>query len=75
MTPEHLYNLLPLGTFNIEFVFNQIRDYSPHQRFPKPKYDLYEILSAWYHLAKNNKVTILNGNTAEKSSRTKLLDD
>jgi hypothetical protein len=73
LTPECLYGLLPLGTFNIQFVFEQIRDYSPHQRFPKPRYDLYEVLSAWYQLTRENKVTILNGSTAEKISRSQLL--
>jgi len=66
MTPEYLYSLLPQGYFNIEFIFNKIRDYSPHQRFPKPKYELYEVLNAWYELVTHNKVEILNSETAQK---------
>jgi len=66
MTPTLLYSLLPTGSFDIEFVFNQIMDYSPHQRFPKPKYEYWEVLSSWYVLIKSNKVEILPKGTATK---------
>jgi hypothetical protein len=67
MTKDCLYTLLPIGIFNIQFVINQIMDYSPHQRFPKPKYDLCEILGAWYDLTRENRIIIINGSTAEKA--------
>jgi hypothetical protein len=67
MTAEFLYTLLPGGPFNIQFVFDQIRDYSPRQRFPKPKYPLHDMLNAWYELTRKDKIVIINGTTATKS--------
>ena len=67
MSPDLLYSILPLGTFNIDYVFNIIRDYSPHQRAPTPKYDLCDVLSAWYELTRQNRLTIINSSTAQKS--------
>ena len=66
MTPDFLYSILPSGSFNIEYIFNVVRDYSPHQRAPSPKYDLPDVLAAWYELTRQNRLTILNSNTASK---------
>jgi hypothetical protein len=66
LTPDSLYSLLPSGTFNIEFVFNQIMDYSPHQRFPRPRYDLYNMLNSWYVLLRKKRIVIVKQGIATK---------
>jgi len=56
MTTEELYNLLPEGSFYIEFALNTIREYDPHKRFPTAKFHLYEILNPWYTLVLSHRV-------------------
>jgi hypothetical protein len=65
ITPDILYDMLPDGNFYIENTFNLLRNYSPTERFPKPKYDLYELLSAWYQLIIRGRV-LSDGHTASK---------
>jgi hypothetical protein len=65
MNPNELFDLLPDGEFYVEYTVNGIRQYDPKQRFPKPKYALYEILSAWYELIGQRRL-ITNGHMASK---------
>lgn len=66
MTPEKLLMLLPDNQFYIRATFDKIREYSSSQRFPKPKYALWEMLSAWYILISTKKVSTEDGIVAIK---------
>lgn len=66
ITENELYSLLPEGQFNIESTMNLIRDYSPYQRFPHPKFELYEVLSVWYNLVRSGKVIVDDTGFARK---------
>jgi hypothetical protein len=66
ITPDELYSKLPHGTFYYEHEFDVIRDYSPSQRFPKPKYELCDVLVAWYALIYDGRISVIDPGLAEK---------
>jgi hypothetical protein len=68
MTPEKLLKILPEGTFYISQTIDTIREYSPFQRFPKPKYALWEIYDSWYQLMTSNRLDTEDGIVAKKVS-------
>jgi len=66
ITPDELYNKLPNNQFHIDLTLDNIREYSPYMRFPTCKYDLWEVLSAWYILVQTGRVEILEDEIAVK---------
>jgi hypothetical protein len=68
MTPEKLFAILPEGHFYISQTIDAIREYSPFQRFPRPKFALWEIYDAWYQLMTTNRLNTDDGITAKKVS-------
>lgn len=67
ITSEELFNKLSdNNSFVIEMEINRIREYSPNQRFPKPKYELFSVLNEWYRLVKAGLIYVNDAGVACK---------